>query len=203
MSQEQEKKPPSLTREHILQAAGRLVLTEGVSALTLEAAAKAAGISKGGLLYHFPSKEALMLGMIDARHEWIKTEHKAERDKLPDPTGPGSWHRAFINSGFNSGLMGCDDVTTSMLAVVAQEPSYHSRLLEGLAEWNKLRDQDGVPRAVSNLIHTSIDGIKLHKIMGLPTPSQQEVSDLKSLLHKLVDDSISNIPESNNPRESA
>lgn len=202
MSQEQEKKPPSLTREHILQAAGRLVLTEGVSALTLEAAAKAAGISKGGLLYHFPSKEALMLGMIDARHEWIKAQHRAERDQLPDPTGPGSWHRAFINAGFNN-CMGCDDVTASMLAVVAQEPSYQARLLEGLAEWNKLRDEDGIPRAVSNLIHTSIDGIKLHKILGIPTPSVQEVAELKALLHKLVDESISRNPESNKPRESA
>lgn len=177
-------------------------MTEGVSALTLEAAAKAAGISKGGLLYQFPSKEALMLGMIDARHEWIKAQHKAEREQLPDPIGPGSWHRAFINSGFNN-CMGCDDVTASMLAVVAQEPSYQSRLLEGMAEWNKLRDQDGVPRAVSNLIHTSIDGIKLHKILGIPTPSLQEVGDLKDLLHKLVDESISRNPESNNPRESA
>lgn len=198
-----EKKPLSLTRDHILQAAGRLVLTEGVAALTLEAAAKAAGISKGGLLYHFPSKEALMLGMIDARHEWIKAQHKAERESLPDPTGPGSWHRAFINSGFNNCLMGCDDVTASMLAVVAQEPSYQSRLLEGLEEWNNLRDQDGVPRAISNLIHTSIDGIKLHKILGIPTPSPQEVGDLRDLLHKLVDESITGKPESTTPKESA
>lgn len=143
-----------------------------------------------------------MLGMIDARHEWIKAQHKAERDLLPDPTGPGSWHRAFINAGFNN-CMGCDDVTASMLAVVAQEPSFQKRLLEGMTEWNALRDGDGVPRAVSNLIHTSIDGIKLHKILGIPTPSAQEVSDLKSLLHKLVDDSISSISKSNNPRESA
>ncbi|MEN9308893.1 MAG: hypothetical protein RL173_2825, partial [Fibrobacterota bacterium] len=60
---EPEKKHPSLTRDHILQATATLVLAEGPSALTLEAAAKASGISKGGLLYHFPSKEALILGL--------------------------------------------------------------------------------------------------------------------------------------------
>jgi AcrR family transcriptional regulator len=40
------------------------VVEEGVSGMTLEAVAREAGVSKGGLLYHFPSKEALIGGMI-------------------------------------------------------------------------------------------------------------------------------------------
>lgn len=201
MNQNLEKKPPSLTREHILQTAGRLVSTEGVTALTLDAVAKAAGISKGGLLYHFPSKEALMLAMIGARHEWILSVHKEERERLADPTGPGSWHRALINAGFHL-CHGCDDVTADMLAVVAKEPSFQKCLIEGMAEWNSLRFQDGVDRAVSNLIHTSMDGIKLHKIIGLPIPADQELEELKSLLHRLVDESISRNHPSTLPRES-
>lgn len=197
-----EKKPPSLTREHILQAAGRVVSTEGVSALTLDAVAKAAGISKGGLLYHFPSKEALMFGMIDARHEWIKNVHRKERERLADPTGPGSWHRALINTGFQH-CHGCDDVTADMLAVVAREPSLQARLLEGLGDWIERRSNDGVDRVVSNLIHTSLDGIKLHKILGLPTPSDEELEELKAFLHRVLDESISNQHPSIHPRESA
>jgi len=202
MNHSPEKKPPSHTREHILQAAGRLVATEGVSALTLDAVAKSAGISKGGLLYHFPSKEALMLAMIDSRHEWITLAHKEERERLADPIGPGSWHRALINVGFQHSH-GCDDVTADMLAVVAQEPSYQKRLLEGLADWIALRQKDGVERAVSNLIHTSLDGIKFHKIIGLPTSPEEELEDLKALLHRLVDESISRNQHSNSHRESA
>jgi AcrR family transcriptional regulator len=197
-----EKKHPSLTKEHILQTAGRLVSSEGVSALTLDAVAKAAGVSKGGLLYHFPSKEALMLAMIDSRHEWIKGVHKEERERLADPTGPGSWHRALINVGFQH-CHGCDDVTADMLAVVAQEPSYQKRLLEGLSDWIALRLQDGVDRAVSNLIHASLDGIKFHKIVGLPTPPVEELEELKAFLHRLVDESISRNQHSITQRESA
>ena len=37
---------------------------KGVAKLTLEAVAKEAGVSKGGLLYHFSNKEALIEGMI-------------------------------------------------------------------------------------------------------------------------------------------
>jgi AcrR family transcriptional regulator len=202
MNQPLEKKSPSLTREHILQTAGRLVSTEGVSALTLDAVAKSAGISKGGLLYHFPSKEALMLAMIQARHEWMLGVHKQERERLADPTGPGSWHRALINASFHL-CHGCDDVTADMLAMVAKEPSFHKCLVEGMAEWNDLRLQDGVDNAVSNLIHTSMDGIKLHKIIGLPVPAEAELEELKGLLHRLVDESISRNQPSILPRESA
>lgn len=47
-------------RTTILQVACRLVRKLGASHLTLDAVAKEAGVSKGGLLYHFPTKEALI-----------------------------------------------------------------------------------------------------------------------------------------------
>ena len=52
------------TKLEVLRAAHRVVLRDGVSALTLEAVAREAGRSKGGLLYHFPTKEALIQGLI-------------------------------------------------------------------------------------------------------------------------------------------
>ena len=54
-------------RERLLDAAERVVVESGATHLTLDAVAKSAGVSKGGLLYHFPSKEALLEGMV-ARH---------------------------------------------------------------------------------------------------------------------------------------
>ncbi|WP_371362004.1 hypothetical protein SRRS_32680 [Sporomusa rhizae] len=47
------------TKEQILRAAAEIINVEGVFSLTLEAVAKKAGISKGGLLYHFPTKDDL------------------------------------------------------------------------------------------------------------------------------------------------
>ena len=54
----------SITRQKILTAASQIVQCKGVAKLTLEAVAKEAGLSKGGLLYHFSNKEALIEGMI-------------------------------------------------------------------------------------------------------------------------------------------
>ena len=54
-------------RDRLLDAAERLVLEMGAGHLTLDAVAKFAGVSKGGLLYHFPSKDALLEAML-TRH---------------------------------------------------------------------------------------------------------------------------------------
>lgn len=52
-------------RERILSAFEDLLLSDGERAATLESVAAAAGVSKGGLLYHFGSKEALGEGLIE------------------------------------------------------------------------------------------------------------------------------------------
>lgn len=57
----------SPARERILEAAERVVGDVGAARMTLESVAQAAGVSKGGLLYHFPTKEAL-LGALAKRY---------------------------------------------------------------------------------------------------------------------------------------
>src|SRR5690242_2095382 len=47
---------PGPARDRILEAAERVVAEIGAARLTLDVVAQAAGVSKGGLLYHFPSK---------------------------------------------------------------------------------------------------------------------------------------------------
>lgn len=54
-------------RESVLDAAEAVVLADGAAHLTLDAVAERAGLSKGGLLYHFPTKELLLQAMVD-RH---------------------------------------------------------------------------------------------------------------------------------------
>lgn len=56
---------PPLARERVLDAFERILVDEGERAATMDATAKAAGVSKGGLLYHFASKEALEAGLLD------------------------------------------------------------------------------------------------------------------------------------------
>jgi len=56
---------PPHAREKVLDAFERILLEEGARAATMDATARAAGVSKGGLLYHFKSKDALAQGILD------------------------------------------------------------------------------------------------------------------------------------------
>lgn len=57
--------PRSDTRRRILDAAQELSRSTGTVRLSLDAVAAKAGISKGGLLYHFPSKALLMEALVE------------------------------------------------------------------------------------------------------------------------------------------
>lgn len=52
------------SRAEILAAARRVLLSNGVAAMTLEAVATEAGMSKTGLYYYFRSKEALVFELV-------------------------------------------------------------------------------------------------------------------------------------------
>ena len=53
------------TRAIVLDTTQQLIASEGLQALTLDRVARDAGLSKGGLLYHFSSKEQLIEALVD------------------------------------------------------------------------------------------------------------------------------------------
>ncbi len=55
----------TVTKDKICDAAIQITVRDGLLAMTLDAVAKEAGISKGGVMYHFPSKDELVRGVLD------------------------------------------------------------------------------------------------------------------------------------------
>ncbi len=52
------------TRDRILDALEKMLLDQGMSKVTLGSVAANAGVSKGGLLYHFNTKDAMVAAMV-------------------------------------------------------------------------------------------------------------------------------------------
>jgi AcrR family transcriptional regulator len=67
------------TRERLLDAAAVVVRRDGAQALTLDAVAAEAGVSKGGLLYHFKAKRDLLDAMLEGWLEEFAAEIDAAR----------------------------------------------------------------------------------------------------------------------------
>ncbi|WP_052338439.1 TetR/AcrR family transcriptional regulator [Luteimonas huabeiensis] len=94
-------------RERILDAALAVAEQVGAAHLTLDAVAAEAGVSKGGLLYHFASKDALLTAMVDRQIERYQSELERARRRYPET--PGGYVQAHLEaeiemrrSGFNA-----------------------------------------------------------------------------------------------------
>lgn len=119
----QAKAPPrdraTETHERILDAAEEIVIAHGGGELTLEAAARAAGLSKGGVLYHFPTKVALIQAMLTrliTRFE-ADIQNITEKEGAPEEVFLTAYVQATFRTGERDKRMGA-----ALLAVLAEDP---------------------------------------------------------------------------------
>ena len=63
-------------RERVLDAFEDSLINVGDAASTLETVAEQAGLTKGGLLYHFRSRSALVAGMVDRFDERARADQQ-------------------------------------------------------------------------------------------------------------------------------
>ncbi|WP_284977485.1 TetR/AcrR family transcriptional regulator [Arthrobacter sp. fls2-241-R2A-200] len=72
-----------VARDAVLDAYEALLIEVGERAATLDAVAKRAGVSKGGLLYHFPNKESLITALL-ARLDQLAEEDTERMKAAPE-----------------------------------------------------------------------------------------------------------------------
>ncbi|MDQ3791692.1 MAG: TetR/AcrR family transcriptional regulator [Actinomycetota bacterium] len=156
------------TREEILLAADRVVVDGGVSGLTLEAVAREAGVSKGGLLYHFPSKEALILGMIGRLVEGF-TQALGRELAREKGSASGRWLRAYARASFAEDRWHLQ-VSGGLLAAVAEAPALLDPVRRGFEEAQRWAERDGIDPAVATLVRLAADGMYFAELLGFAPP---------------------------------
>ena len=72
------------SREKLLDAAAELISQHGVQALTLEGVAAAAGVTKGGLIYHFKTKDELLGAFVERLMGQLDQRQRAKAAKRGD-----------------------------------------------------------------------------------------------------------------------
>ena len=116
------RKPASNARGRILDAALAVSDRVGAAHLTLDAVAAEAGVSKGGVLYHFASKELLLQGVVE--HHMNQQRNHLEIAQAMFPSGPGGYLQAFVQAqcqGMEAKLHG-PKATRSLIAAAVNTP---------------------------------------------------------------------------------
>jgi AcrR family transcriptional regulator len=120
-----------IDRELLLDLAEDIVRTNGANALTIDALAKAAGITKGGVQYTFPSKAELIdaIGM-----RWVKTYDQLFERYAGKRSSPLERVRAHVAATFEDDHGG-DGKAASVMTKLMQTPEF----LVGTREWYRER----------------------------------------------------------------
>ena len=181
-----EPQPDARTR--ILDAAEALVRAKGVGGLTLDAAARQARVSKGGLLYHFASKEALLDALLRRLASFIQEDFDAY--VAAEPPGPGRVARANIAWIFGQSTdhmnERCDRVAAVFLAAFHHDPALLDPVREQIARIRAAIAEDGLPPGRGMVVLAAIDGLFMARIFGLYALSEAERSDIRAALGGFV-----------------
>lgn len=164
------------TRHAILQATNRILAERGSEGFTLDAVAREAGISKGGLLYHFASKRTLIQGLLDAMIARVETALEEEL-----AASGGDFLPAYIRASFRTDP-GSDRLNQALTAAMSEDPA----LVEPLrVHFRRMQDQIAsaapTPEA-GTLIRLALDGLWLSDLYGFAPPPQPLRDRLRDLL---------------------
>lgn len=72
------------SKDSILDAAEKVIRRQGMAATTIEGVAAEAGVSKGGLFYHFSSKKEMLLKLVERYEKKFLDTRQEIFDSLPE-----------------------------------------------------------------------------------------------------------------------
>ena len=168
------------TRTRILTAASDIIRSQGLDRLTLEAVAKEAGLSKGGLLYHFPSKEVLITSMV----EELTSNYEADIQKRVSngSQDKGKWSRAYVESTFR-GLEDGFPMSSVLSAALFTNPELLEKMQTQYDIWQKKIENDGIDPVRASIARLTADGLWFSEMFGL-SPLDQELRE--RVFHELM-----------------
>lgn len=170
----------SATQTTILKAASKVVLEKGVGALTLDAVALEAGVSKGGLLYHFPSKDKLIEGMIARLVSAFDFALEQELVKTN-----GDWLTAYINASFVSNPE-YNQLSSALFAAIANNPDLLKPLQDHFVEWQKKAEESAPTPEMGTIIRLSMDGLWVSDLLGFSPPSSTMRKKMLKVLMEMM-----------------
>ncbi len=164
------------TIDKIVDAAMVIVRDQGVGRLTLDRAAQQAGLSKGGVLYHFKTKNDLIHGMVSRLISLCEELYQSRYDS--EPAGPYRWARAVVRTALDPSAPVHDPINGALLASLANDPVLAQPLRDLYQRWTDRLRSDSPNFGVAALVCMAMDGLCFEKLIGL----ELDPADLQAVM---------------------
>jgi len=177
--------PRLSSREQLLDAAEHVVLQEGASHMTMDAVAAKAGVSKGGLIYHFPSQRDLLQAMLKRFIDQVETRLAEARARLP--ASPVREIKAYVMAWFTLGSQ-YRRSASALLATITREPglleTVRKKHVEVLA---KIIEAAPNPERAT-ILSLATEGMWMSELLGISPLAHNEHGRIKRALLRLADE---------------
>ncbi|MFT5120461.1 MAG: AcrR family transcriptional regulator [Psychrobacter glaciei] len=170
------KKQPEVVRRALLDQAARITLEQGLSKVTFQAVADAVGVTKGGVMHHFATKNALILEVF--HDAMAKFEAEVDTAMAKDPVRYGSFTRAYIDATISLGEKGQAEFHSQATLYVLMLGD--SELRELWAEWSNQQLKKHEPTDNTEtlcMVRLVADGIWLSDFSGIDIVDKQSLRD--------------------------
>jgi AcrR family transcriptional regulator len=160
----EQKEISAATRAALLDAAGKVILEKGVGSLTLEAVAREAGVSKGGLFYHFSSKRKLIEALIARLMARVDSALEEELAK-----NGGDYIDAYIRASFIA-----DPERNRISCALFAAHATDSDLIKPLqARFQRMQEEilaTSISPELGTIIRLALDGLYFSEVFGFAPP---------------------------------
>lgn len=175
------RRAPDDTRAEIIEKALEVAAELGASGFTLDAVAARTSVSKGALLHHFPSKIALLEGMVDHLGRMHTDTILAEAARDPEPYGRNA--RAYLRATVTEPVTPQDvSIGRVIMAACAIDPALAQRW-NGWIDKVKVDDpSDPVGADDALMLRLIADGLWMSDLFGTHAVSPEQRQALLSLL---------------------
>lgn len=177
------------TRDRLLDAAESVIIEQGVTAMTLDAVAAQAKVSKGGLLYHFPSKDDVVMGMVVRVASIIQERFAA--GLAAEPPGRGRHARTLLSMMLDtegSLFPRLQRVAGPLLGAITSNPKRLEPMQRFFKKVQQGMIEDGLTADRSWLVLATLDGLKFWRVFGILQPSPKDLAGLRQLLTRIIDE---------------
>jgi AcrR family transcriptional regulator len=155
----------------MLQSAVKLIASKGIDALTIDALAEATNATKGGVQYHFPSKDDLFVETL----EYLLTEYDhAVSEYANKLKGACKWLRAYVELS-TARISPEDRVAGAMLAILTSDDPRAEPFRRFTSKWRKQSVEDGIDPAIALVVRLAADSLWTERVFGGATAKESRM----------------------------
>ncbi|WP_439815986.1 TetR family transcriptional regulator [Zavarzinia sp. CC-PAN008] len=167
-------RPRTIDPERLLDAAEDVVLRDGAAGLTIEAVARQAGVTKGGVQYSFRSKEAMIEAMFSRWYHSFDAVVAQIAGPDADPLDEAWAHvQASMQEDYDANAK-----AAAVLAALMQSPEHQNLARAWYARRMAGLDLGTAAGRMARIAVLATEGVFMLRFFGLMTISPQDWQDI-------------------------